>query len=253
MTSNELIDISVDIGAALLENGAEIYRVEESIARICYAYGATETNIYAVPTAIIASFVRGNSHPVTRVLRIYRRGTNLGRLDQLNTLCREICATSMTYAQIRERLVCILRDKPFHRYHLCLATGGIGFFFTLLFHGSIPEAICSLFTCIILWGIMTFLQALPANLLFTNIIGGTWVATCAVICWKLHVIETYRAMIIGSIMFLVPGLPMTNAIRDLIAGDIMAGICKFTEALLVAVGIAVGVALPLGILAMIGG
>ena len=131
MTSNELIDISVDIGAALLENGAEIYRVEESIARICYAYGATETNIYAVPTAIIASFVRGNSHPVTRVLRIYRRGTNLGRLDQLNTLCREICATSMTYAQIRERLVRILHDKPFHRYHLCLATGGIGFFFTL--------------------------------------------------------------------------------------------------------------------------
>ena len=113
MTCNELIDISVDIGAALLENGAEIYRVEESIARICYAYGATETNIYAVPTAIIASFVRGNSHPVTRVLRIYRRGTNLGRLDQLNTLCREICATSMTYAQIRERLVCILHDKPF--------------------------------------------------------------------------------------------------------------------------------------------
>ena len=159
----------------------------------------------------------------------------------------------MTYAQIRERLVCILHDKPFHRYHLCLATGGIGFFFTLLFHGSIPEAICSLFTCIILWGIMTFLQALPANLLFTNIIGGTWVAACAVICWKLHVIETYRAMIIGSSMFLVPGLPMTNAIRDLIAGDIMAGICKFTEALLVAVGIAVGVALPLGILAMIGG
>ena len=100
---------------------------------------------------------------------------------------------------------------------------------------------------------MTFLQALPANLLFTNIIGGTWVAACAVICWKLHVIETYRAMIIGSIMFLVSGLPMTNAIRDLIAGDIMAGICKFTEALLVAVGIAVGVALPLGILAMIGG
>ena len=159
----------------------------------------------------------------------------------------------MTYAQIRERLVCILHDKPFRRYHLCLATGGIGFFFTLLFHGSISEAICSLFTCIILWGIMTFLQALPANLLFTNIIGGTWVAACAVICWKLHVIETYRAMIIGSIMFLVPGLPMTNAIRDLIAGDIMAGICKFTEALLVAVGIAVGVALPLGILAMIGG
>ena len=34
MTSNELIDITVDIGAALLENGAEIYRVEESIARI---------------------------------------------------------------------------------------------------------------------------------------------------------------------------------------------------------------------------
>lgn len=253
MTSNELIDISVTIGAALLENGAEIYRVEESIARICYAYGATETNIYAVPTAIVASFVREDARPVTRVQRIYQRGTNLGRLDQLNTLCREVCATPMTYTQIRERLLRILHDKPFRRYQLCLATGGIGFFFTLLFHGSVFEATCSFFTCIVLWGIMTFLQALPANLLFSNIIGGTWVAACAVICWKLHLIETYRAMIIGSIMFLVPGLPMTNAIRDLIAGDIMAGISKFTEALLVAVGIAVGVALPLGILSMIGG
>ncbi len=100
MTPNELIDISVDIGAALLENGAEIYRVEEFIARICYAYGATKTNIYAIPTAIIASFVREDARPVTRVQRIYQRGTNLGRLDQLNTLCREICATPMTYTQV---------------------------------------------------------------------------------------------------------------------------------------------------------
>lgn len=253
MTSNELIEISVDIGTALLENGAEIYRVEESIARICYAYGATEANIYAVPTAIIASFVRDQSQPVTRVQRIYRRGTNLGRLDQLNALCRDICFAPTSYEQVRVRLSSILRDNPFRSWQLCLATGGIGLFFTLLFHGTVTQAVCSFFTCLVLWGIMTVLQALPVNLLFSNVLGGAWVACCAVLCWKFHLIDTYRTMIIGSIMFLVPGLPMTNAIRDLIAGDIMAGISKFTEALLIAVGIAVGVALPLGILAVIGG
>ena len=91
MTPNELIDISVDIGAALLENGAEIYRVEESIARICYAYGAAETQCCASRADCDYRFIcAGRCPPGPRVQRIYQRGTNLGRLDQLNTLCREI-------------------------------------------------------------------------------------------------------------------------------------------------------------------
>ena len=47
-------------------------------------------------------------------------------------------------------------------------------------------------------------------------------------------------IIIGSIMLLVPGLAITNAIRDTIAGDLLAGISRAVEAFLIAIAIAIG-------------
>ncbi len=299
MTSTELISVSMDIGQKLLESGAEIYRVEESISRICRAYGAKDVNVYAVPTAIVASMVREGEKPITRVSRIYHRSTNLGRLDQLNTLCREICCSPMDHVEICERLHLIDRHKMYRNWQLCLATGGVGCFFTLLFGGGWEEACCAFFTCLILWvltaaagrihtntlfiatgGVGCFFTLLfgggweeaccafftclilwvltaaagriHTNTLFINLVGGFWVALSGLLCLRAGFIEQYDTMIIGSIMFLVPGLPITNAIRDLIAGDVVAGITKFTEALLVAAGIAVGAALPLGIAGLLG-
>ena len=52
-------------------------------------------------------------------------------------------------------------------------------------------------------------------------------------------------IIIGTIMTLVPGLAITNSMRDIIAGDLLAGVTKTTEALLIGAGIAVGAAIPL--------
>ena len=55
-------------------------------------------------------------------------------------------------------------------------------------------------------------------------------------------------IIIGVLMNLVPGVALTNFMRDIIAGDLIAGLTKLVEALLTATGIALGtgVALSLG-------
>ncbi len=57
---------------------------------------------------------------------------------------------------------------------------------------------------------------------------------------KLNICANLDKTIIGSIMLLVPGLTITNAIRDTIAGDLLSGITKAAEAFLVAISIAVG-------------
>ena len=253
LTATEIITISIDIGQRLLESGAEIYRVEESIARICRAYGAKDIQVYAVPTAIIASMVPAEGNPITSVTRIYHRSTNLGRLDQLNVLCRSLCKEPMDYESIQEQLHLIDQHANFRAAELCLATGGSGLFFTLLFGGSLAEALCACCTCLVLWGLITSMNRIHVNGLFLNVAGGFWVALSGLLCYRFGWVGQYDTMIVGSIMALVPGLPMTNAIRDLIAGDIVAGITKFTEALLVAAGIAVGAAMPLSLAGMLGG
>ena len=255
MTSAQLIAISVDIGQRLLESGAEIYRVEESISRICRAYGAQEANVYAVPTVIIASMVRGKEKPVTRVSRIYERGTNLGRLDQLNALCREICSAEelLSYDEIRERMHLIEQHSSYCSIELGLTNGLVGSLYTLLFGGGAAEAVCAFLTCVVLWLLTTGMGRIHVNTLFFNAVGGFWIASAGLAFYYGQLIEQYDTMIIGSIMLLVPGLQITNAIRDLIAGDFMAGMSRCTEALLVGAGIAVGAALPLSFVGLLGG
>ena len=47
-------------------------------------------------------------------------------------------------------------------------------------------------------------------------------------------------VIIGALMLLVPGVALTNFMRDLMAEDFISGMLKLTEALLVAAAIALG-------------
>ena len=60
-------------------------------------------------------------------------------------------------------------------------------------------------------------------------------------------------IIIGALMALVPGIAFTNAMRDIMAGDMVAGISKGAEALLIGAAIALGTALGLGVTGLIGG
>lgn len=252
MTTTELIDTVMGIGQRLLETGAEIYRVEESIQRISEAYGAHAVGVYAVPTAIIVTIERAEESPVTRVCRIYHRGTNLDRLDRLNALSRALCTAPESYAAVQEKLRAIDHNPTYGTAAMAAACGGGAAFFTLLFGGSPTEGICAFFIGLILRLIILLLNRIRTNTLFENVVGGCWIAAAALMAQSIGVLTTYDKTIIGSIMLLVPGLPITNAVRDLISGDFVAGITKFTEALLIAAGIAVGVALPLGLTGLLG-
>ena len=52
---------------------------------------------------------------------------------------------------------------------------------------------------------------------------------------------------IGVLMLLVPGVALTNAMRDLVAGDTYSGLSRTAEAILIATGIALGAAVGLGV------
>ena len=54
-------------------------------------------------------------------------------------------------------------------------------------------------------------------------------------------------MIIGMLMNLVPGIALTNAMREFIASDLISGMIKFAEAVITAIGIAIGVVVSLAI------
>ena len=65
-----LLKTALDIGEEMLHNGAEVYRVEDSIGRICLAYGAARIDVFAIPSSIVATLEMKDALPVTQTRRI---------------------------------------------------------------------------------------------------------------------------------------------------------------------------------------
>ena len=83
-------------------------------------------------------------------------------------------------------------------------------------------------------------ETLKINKLLSRFLCSLLACLSAYLCLKLGFIHTVSNVIIGNIMLLIPGVGLTNALRDLFAGDIITGILRFIEALLLALMVAMG-------------
>ena len=251
MTTTELITVAMDIGDLLLENGAETYRVEESMFRICQAYGVANAEIFAVPTTIIITVYREGEAPITLTKRIYTRGTDLNKVDLLNSLCRDMCRDTPPHDEVRARIQAIHDTPPYTLGVQILGFAFIAFFFTLLFKGNLRDACVALITGGLLKVVFNQLDRIKTNPFFEMVVLGGITAFFAQISVYLGLADNMDKIIIGTIMSLVPGIAITNSMRDIIAGDLLAGITKAVEALLIGTGIAVGAAIILTFLRML--
>ena len=242
-----LINLAIAIGKGMLECGGEIYRVEESIRRIGFAYHAQAVEVFAIPSSIVVTIIPKHGNPITQSKRIYNRANDLDKLDKLNNLCRKICAEKPTATDIQKELDQINNRPKYRLVTQILAYAVVSFSFTLFFGGTLSDAITAFFIGVLIKCMLHQLERLNSSAFMNNILASGITALIAV--WAVHyqLADNTSKIIIGTLMNLVPGIALTNSARDFIAGDIIAGLMKLTEALLVATGIAIGVAIPLAI------
>ena len=239
MDLNKLLNISTLAGKIMLESGAETYRVEETIVRIGLSFGVDDAESFVTPTGIITSLTK-DSTTVTLVRRITSRGVDLNKIDLINNLSRQVQAQSMTIDELNTELINISQSDRYTAaltlFSSCAAAGC----FALMFGGNIKDFFAAFIIGACIKIVSIICQKLDINSFFINSLGGGLCAILAIILMKLNICANLDKTIIGSIMLLVPGLTITNAIRDTIAGDLLSGITKAAEAFLVAISIAVG-------------
>lgn len=239
MDLNKLLNISTLAGKIMLESGAETYRVEETIVRIGLSFGVDDAESFVTPTGIITSLTK-DSTTVTLVRRITSRGVDLNKIDLINNLSRQVQAQSMTVDELNTELINISQSDRYSAaltlFSSCAAAGC----FSLMFGGNIKDFFAAFIIGAFIKIVSAICQKLDINSFFINSLGGGLCAILAIILMKLNICANLDKTIIGSIMLLVPGLTITNAIRDTIAGDLLSGITKAAEAFLVAISIAVG-------------
>lgn len=240
MSINKILAVASYAGQIILESGGETYRVEETITRICSSYGLQDAESYVTPTGIICSASNENNDTISMVKRVTNRSVNLERIDLVNELSRTIEVNKIPVEKLKQELDIISKSPRYPNYIDVLFSAVAASGFTFLFGGDIKDVICSFMIGIVIKFTANLFDRLNINQFFVNSICGGISALMALIFMQFKLGSNLDTIIIGSIMLLVPGLSITNAIRDTIAGDLVSGLSRAADAFLVAVSIAVG-------------
>lgn len=255
MTNKELLKITSRIGCMLIEYGAEIYRVEDSLNRIAAAYGfgtgEKHMEIFAIPTLLVITLNDGDELPLSQTKRIVNRGTNLDRVDKINNLSRYICTEKPEPDIIERHLDEISKRRVYGIPVQCVSFAVVGAVFALFFGGEFPDAIAAGALSVLIFFVSKFVNKVKPSVFFQSVICSMVIAALAVIISKVGLTDGFDKAIIGSSMNLVPGITLTNCMRDFIAGDFLAGLYTLIEAILIAVGMAVGAASAIALFTMI--
>lgn len=239
MDLNQLAKTATYAGEILLENGAETYRVEDTMNRICHAYGASVVDSFATPTLLIVSFSH-EENLIHNIKRIHNRSVDLNKIDEINTLSRSIHEQQLSISQFYEELEKIRNKKRYSQPMTLFFSAVCTFGFAFFFQGTLKDACCAFVIGIILQTVMQMLSKLEINAFFNNVIGGATATLMAIIMQRMNLMDSLDTVIISSMMLLVPGLAITNAIRDTVSGDLISGLSRTAEAFLVAIAIALG-------------
>ncbi len=239
--NRKLLGIIMDISVQMIEAGAEIHRVEDSIERICNAYAVQQVDVYATTFNVIVSIDNGDGDLLTHTRRIKQTGTDIEKLDRLNALVRRITSQTPDPRQVQNELDAMARTPIYPIWCKVLAYGVIAGAFCLFFGGISVWEPLSAGAIGILVGTLSMLgEQCNINKLLTRFLCSFLACSCAFICVAAGWYTQVDHVIIGNIMSLIPGIGLTNSLRDLFTGDSITGILRSIEALLLALAIACG-------------
>ena len=245
MNYDKLVSTTADVGYLLISNGAEISRAEESMRRIFHAYGVESGEVFAIPNFLSVSVGTAEGRPVTAIRRISSRQTDMSRVALANDLCRRVCIARPNLYHV-DREVARISSLPAVPVWLQTAAYAIvAFAFTPFYGGNLADAVVALLCGAALRPVCYLLERLHVNMFFINVVGSFVAAAIALTFAHFNAYLNYDKIIIGVLMNLVPGIAITDFMRDIIAGDMISGILRLMESLLVAAAIAIGAGIAL--------
>lgn len=242
----DLLDTCLTAGELMIEGGSEMYRVEDTMLRIAKSAGEPDPRVFVVPTGVFMSLDHGN---YCQSILVHERNINLELVDRINSLSRAFADKKITLQEVK-REVDKIAHGGFPTFPLWLQTIGAAVLSATLMVMFMNNYDWVDFPAAAFVGAIGFLSFYYFKR-FTNVkFLAELVAALVMTIVAAGLVNLFPKMIIdniltGALMPLVPGLALTNALRDLFKGDILSGMAKVCEALLTAFALGGGVGIVL--------
>lgn len=234
-----LLCLALDVGEALLKNGAEISRVEDTIERICRAYGAKHVEVFCIISFINVAIRMPDGVYSSQMRRVKSISNNLCALEGLNALSRSVCRETPELEDFERRLHEIRKTKAYPTYVSFLAFGAAAASFALFFGGNFKDVLVAFVLGLVIAFVDKYAPSRLTEIAKTAI-SSFLSCSLAMLAVTVGIGTNEVAIITGFIMLLVPGVLFGTAMRDIFCGDLLAGSLKVLQALLISFAIALG-------------
>lgn len=236
-----IFSVVMKAGELLLGNGAEIFRVEETMVRIANAYGLDKMEVFIIANGIFATADADGQDLFAKIKHIPPRGAHLGRVAAVNDLSRKIEQGKLTVEEAEKRLAEIGEIPEYSKAQQIMGAGLGSACFSVLFGGTLYDGAVA---CIL--GILLYIFVLVCikhgfTKMLYHVLACALASLGAVLCVRMGLGNQIDKVIIGAIIPLVPGVAFTTAIRDISNSDYLSGMVRMMDALLIAMSMAIGV------------
>ncbi len=242
---NELLELFLDFGEALMNSGGEVNRVEDSLGRMMRSYGALDVNVMVITPGIMVTATFPDGTTITQTRRIHTSvKPDFSRFKKLNALSRKCSVKPLSFDDLKKELE-IIKNKNISKKRVYLGSIIAAASFSVFFGGSILDGVIGglfgLLICLLQeyfspnWPTKAFLYFLTA------LVAGFGICFAANYISVIHLDK----IMIGDIMILVPGVALTNAVRDMLVGDNISGVMRVVESLVWTGALVAGFMIPM--------
>lgn len=245
MNYNRIIQGILDIGEAMLQSGAENFRLEDSLYRMCKSYGFVRYDVYVIPSNIQITVETPEGDIITQIRHIESTDLDFDRLDYLNNLSRYVCQNKPDEKLLHEKYLEVMNREQQHPAikYIAGVMGGTGF--AVFFGCGLMDAIVAVIASLIIVVVGEWLSKREKNLMIYNMILAFLAEAFIIEAVRFGIGSHPERIMIGIVMLLISALGTTNGIRDLLQRDFISGSLNIMNSFLGAAGIAFGIALAM--------
>jgi len=238
ISERDIVTLCGQVGTILLENGAETSRVENTVE---YVGRAADLPVvcHATMTGI---FVSSEKSAATRIFKVRVGDFNLQKVDEINTLSRQFSNHEITYHELKVAIEHVDKETlDFSWLTKCIGAGLVSMPPMLLFKATWGDLGLAFFVGILGY-VASQIVAHHSKIPYIPVAVGSFVISVIAHLLGLGgIAHDANYIIISALMPLVPGVPMTNSLREIIERNTISGLVRATDAIMAGISIGSGV------------
>jgi len=241
--STEIKDIGsmlLRVGTLLLSAGASTHRTRNTVSRLSGAFGF-QTEMMITNRAVTLSISdKSNEHIFNTLKRFQGHGVNFKIVSGISRMSWNVVQDNWSLEQINKELDRLASLPHYNRLIILTTVGLAGASFCRLFEGDLLEMLVAFLATF--FGLFVRQEAVKKelNILLCIFLAAFTASAIVALFWLIKIAPTMEHAFTACVLFLIPGVPLINSFSDIIDGNVVNGMVRGINGLMIAFAIALG-------------